>query len=96
MVQEARTHCAVVGVHKGRACRHSAKSKDDRFFCITCTDYVAFATREEHMAHNKEFHIKSGVCPYCPQTFPVMPENTLNYCIKRHILKCHEVTVDHV
>jgi len=71
--------------------RHSAKSPEDKFFCVACPGYVAFATRKALRAHDDKLHwLKSGVCPYCPQTFPAMHENTMNYCIKRHILKAHE------
>ena len=51
--------------------RHSALSKDDRWFCLECTDYVAFRTQKELFDHVRENHAKGNSreqfqCEHCP------------------------------
>ena len=53
--------------------RHSAKSENDRYFCLYCEGYKAFAQQREMLDHIRLIHADSKPffnCPHCKKRYP--------------------------
>jgi len=81
---------AVPRMFKQHVRRHGARSEDDCYFCLYCTDYVAFPTAQQANAHQaREHDTESYACPYCPKTFKKGYKWHLNEHIQaQHAHKC--------
>jgi len=65
--------------------RHTAKSTEDRFFCLLCPGYVAFPSEPQQLAHMNEAHAEAClVCPQCPKTFGPFDQLLLSRHLKWH------------